>query len=196
MPLPSDLALTTIADGSSLVAAPVRDNFTDIQTAVNDLIGDFEDGGAAGEILTWDATFPGKWVASAASSVAPSVESIYAPAWTSTGTAPVLGNGTLAGSYVQWGPMVVAQVKLVVGSTTTFGSGFYSVSVPVATTLTDQYGAGSCWLSGGNSPQMLRWRSDGTIYLNQLAVSLISPTSPITFASGSELDLNIAYLVA
>jgi len=36
--LPSSLALTTIADGSARVAAPVRNNYSAIQTAVNALI--------------------------------------------------------------------------------------------------------------------------------------------------------------
>lgn len=50
-PVPDLLALTSIADGSPRNAAPVRNNFSAIQTAVNALktaIG----GGAAGQVLT------------------------------------------------------------------------------------------------------------------------------------------------
>lgn len=48
MSLPSSLSLTSIDNGSSLASAPVRDNFTDIQTTVNDVIT--AAGGGGGEI--------------------------------------------------------------------------------------------------------------------------------------------------
>lgn len=62
MTLPNTVALTTIADGSSLVASPVRNNFSDVQTAVNGLISDLDDGAIDGDALVWDAT-NSKWTA-------------------------------------------------------------------------------------------------------------------------------------
>lgn len=67
MSLPNTIALTTIADGSSLTASPVRNNFSDVQTAVNGLISDLDDGAIDGDALIWDAT-NSKW--SAASKLA------------------------------------------------------------------------------------------------------------------------------
>jgi hypothetical protein len=55
----------------------------------------------------------------------------YTPTWTSTGTAPALGNGTLTGRYKQIGKLVTVKIKIVFGSTTTFGTGGYLFSLPV-----------------------------------------------------------------
>lgn len=62
MSLPNTIALTSIADGSSLTASPVRNNFSDVQTAVNGLISDLDDGALDGDALVWDAT-NSKWIA-------------------------------------------------------------------------------------------------------------------------------------
>ena len=56
----------------------------------------------------------------------------YTPTWTSAGTAPVLGNGTLIGAYIQIEHFVVARVTLTMGSTTTYGTGNYYFSLPVS----------------------------------------------------------------
>lgn len=49
--LPNDLALTSIADGSAVVASPLRNNFADVQTDVNALVAALS-GGAPGQVLT------------------------------------------------------------------------------------------------------------------------------------------------
>jgi hypothetical protein len=56
----------------------------------------------------------------------------YTPTWSSTGTAPALGNGTLTGRWVQFGKTVHFFVRLTMGSTTTFGTGAYFLTVPTA----------------------------------------------------------------
>lgn len=53
-------------------------------------------------------------------------------AWTSSGTAPAIGNGVRTGRYVQVGKRVTFQWKILFGSTTTFGTGVYGFSLPVA----------------------------------------------------------------
>ena len=53
----------------------------------------------------------------------------FTPAWKSTGTAPALGNGTITGRYVQVGKYVTYSGKLTMGSTTTFGTGVYQISL-------------------------------------------------------------------
>ena len=59
--LPSSLALTNISDGSTATAAPVRNNFSAIQTAVNALITALS-GGTAGQTIVYsdaDTIAPG-----------------------------------------------------------------------------------------------------------------------------------------
>lgn len=46
---------------------------------------------------------------------------VYTPTWTHTNsTDPVIGNGTLIGHAARWGGMAIAQIRLAIGSTTTF----------------------------------------------------------------------------
>lgn len=54
----------------------------------------------------------------------------YTPAWTATTTNPVLNNGTIVSAYSQIGKVVNFRIRLVMGSTTTFGSGTYTFSLP------------------------------------------------------------------
>ena len=57
--------------------------------------------------------------------------STYTPTWASTGTQPVIGNGTLAGRYKQQGKVVHYEVLMIAGTTTTFGTGTWTFSLPV-----------------------------------------------------------------
>jgi hypothetical protein len=49
-PIPDQIALAVIADGSPRIAAPVRNNYSAVQAAVNELIAALE-GGSAGQVL-------------------------------------------------------------------------------------------------------------------------------------------------
>lgn len=54
----------------------------------------------------------------------------YTPTWASSGTQPVLGNGSITGSYDRNGKDIHAYGQLVIGSTTTFGTGVYQFGLP------------------------------------------------------------------
>jgi len=56
----------------------------------------------------------------------------YVPVWRSSGTAPAIGNGSLTGRFMQVGKTVFFSIHFVAGSTTTFGTGNYTVTLPVA----------------------------------------------------------------
>lgn len=55
----------------------------------------------------------------------------WTPAWTNTGTANVLGNGTLTGRLVSANKRVEFQITLTWGSTTVSGNGNWVFSLPV-----------------------------------------------------------------
>ena len=55
----------------------------------------------------------------------------YAPVWTAATTNPVIGNGTITGAYIQAGKFIVWRFAIISGTTTTYGSGNYSISLPV-----------------------------------------------------------------
>ena len=114
----------------------------------------------------------------------------YTPTWTSTGTAPALGNGTLTGSYSQIGKRVFFQLNLNAGSTTTFGTGSYIFSLPVSITgglCTSSVftHAGSVYLGEAN----VNTGSTFTILTQPAAgaSAFMGATSPATWASGDSL---------
>jgi hypothetical protein len=67
------------------------------------------------------------------SSTAATAWTSYTPVWSSSGSAPGLGNGTLTGAYVQVGKIVHFRIRLRAGSTTTFGTGSFRFTLPVET---------------------------------------------------------------
>lgn len=56
----------------------------------------------------------------------------YTLSWTAVTTAPSIGNGSLIGNYSQIGKVVNWRIRFVAGSTTTFGTGAWRFSLPVA----------------------------------------------------------------
>lgn len=56
----------------------------------------------------------------------------YTPTWTATGTPPTLGNGTISGRYRRSGRLIVFEAELVIGSTSSGGTGSYTLVAPVA----------------------------------------------------------------
>jgi hypothetical protein len=125
----------------------------------------------------------------------------YTPTWTSTSTAPAIGNGTLTGRYMKIGRTVIVEINLIAGSTTTFGTGNYSFSLPVQ--------AASSGLAIPGSAQLLgldRW--SGTTIISSGATTIspfvpisatntrsdfITNTRPETLASGAQIRLLAIY---
>lgn len=57
--------------------------------------------------------------------------SSYTPTWASSGTQPAFGNATVTARYAQLGKFVHVAISIQFGSTSTFGTGNYTLSVPV-----------------------------------------------------------------
>ncbi|GAA3769470.1 hypothetical protein ACFS5L_36385 [Streptomyces phyllanthi] len=55
----------------------------------------------------------------------------YTPAWTAETTNPAIGNGTLTGKYALVGKVCHFSALVTFGSTTAYGSGAYSLGLPV-----------------------------------------------------------------
>lgn len=62
--------------------------------------------------------------------------SSYTPTWTGSTTNPVLGNGTMVGRYNQVGKTVNGDITIVGGTTTTWGSGTWNLTLPTNTATT------------------------------------------------------------
>jgi len=55
---------------------------------------------------------------------------LYTPTWTATTTNPSLGNGSIVGYWKKSGESLSCIIRLITGTTTTFGSGFYRFGIP------------------------------------------------------------------
>lgn len=63
----------------------------------------------------------------------------YTPSWTASTTNPAIGNGTITGRYqVIGGTTCHFYVKITMGTTTTYGTGYWIVSLPVTAAVVDQ----------------------------------------------------------
>lgn len=123
----------------------------------------------------------------------------YTPAWTGASSDPAIGDGSLTGYYTRHGRMITAAVRLVIGSTTTFGSGAWSFSLPFtpAPTLA-QVGQAYVLDSGTNyRTGSVRTTTDSSGKCQVIIDSdsaVIDSGRPMTWANGDELHFSITYL--
>lgn len=129
----------------------------------------------------------------------------YTPTWTASGTNPVLGNGTLIGKYALIGKTCHGHINLVMGSTTTYGSGIWSWALPAASANDGTTRIGSAhMLSGG-------YRASGDIVIspNASTASIYFPasvtdtrlsganaTTPITWSQTDQIRVTFTYETA
>ena len=115
----------------------------------------------------------------------------YTPTWTATTTNPSIGDGTLSGRYTVIGKLVVLNIRMVAGSTTTFGSGEWNFSLPIA--ASSAYGAfsakildfGIAWYNSVG-----KFASTTSIYIPP-----VSATYPMTWGVNDLLELSMNYEV-
>lgn len=119
----------------------------------------------------------------------------WTPSWTATSVNPAIGNGTITGKYINvGGKLVVFSARIVAGSTTTYGTGNYILSLPqtadtnfpglISMFATDS-SAGSAIYNGAGyidtSTTMLM------LTQHESAAGNYTPTSPITFAQSDRI---------
>jgi hypothetical protein len=124
--------------------------------------------------------------------------SSYTVTWTGSTSNPVLGDGTLTGRYKTIGKTVFMQLRLQIGSSTSFGSGAWRFSLPVnafsgtavvlSATFLDN---GTQWYSGVANTE---YDSDVT-YIVALTPSsgAVGPTTPFSWASTDSLVIAGSY---
>ncbi|PAZ15689.1 hypothetical protein CLM62_12900 [Streptomyces sp. SA15] len=128
----------------------------------------------------------------------------YTPVWTASTTNPVLDNGTLIGRYMKIGRTVYFHINLTTGSLTTYGSGVYSFSLPVASANAGATMIGNAHLLAGS-----RWNGQLVISANATTTSPFFPTNstttstqqqtatiPATLAAGHQLRMTGMYEAA
>jgi len=127
----------------------------------------------------------------------------YTPTWTANTTNPVLGNGTIVGAYAQIGKVVNFRIVLTMGSTTTFGSGFYSFGVPVtsAAGATGAYSTIGSVVAFDTSANLMYEAqpilfSTTTVILRYQNSGLFTNTAPTTFANTDIITIQGTYQAA
>ena len=74
----------------------------------------------------------------------------YSPTWTTSGTQPSIGNGTLTGRYIKIGRLVFCKIFFQAGSSTTFGTGGWLFALPFNNSTVDyptgHHTVGECYL--------------------------------------------------
>ncbi|TQS29124.1 hypothetical protein [Microbispora sp. KK1-11] len=142
----------------------------------------------------WDAEVYQKWVDLYAGWTA------YTPTWsTSNATQPSVGNGTLTGAYRAVGKTVFFRLRFQAGSTTTFGDGLWSFSLPVGYAPTAVQAAPGvaigpssarypigCYLTSGNGVYRMPVNGSGGIRTN------LGATVDVPFEWGSGHQIIIA----
>lgn len=126
----------------------------------------------------------------------------YTVTWTSSGTQPAIGNGTSAGNYRITDRGFEWRLRIVSGSTTTYGTGTYTFTIPfTAATFTN--GNYPCFgslvdISAGTAYVLILNTGTGGSSVSPFSngATGVTATSPITLATGDIFSLTGTALLA
>ena len=121
-------------------------------------------------------------------------------AWSTSGTQPVLGNGTLTGTYSRKGTEIIFRGKIVSGTTTTFGTNEWSFLLPVtASSATGNNGGGSATATVAGLYYIGSPSLNGTTQVTITGYATatgFSTSIPAAWASGNVLNFTVQYIAA
>lgn len=120
----------------------------------------------------------------------------FTPVWTTTGTAPAFGNADVRCVYTREGGEIRAKYFIKFGSTTTFGTGSYNFSVPVArlTGGTTDY-VGSAFIKDRSAVSRTLFSVGSDAIALYASAAPVAATSPIAWASGDLFVIEISYRI-
>lgn len=144
------------------------------------------------------------WTADIANQIGAAWET-YTPTWTSTGTPPALGNGTLDGYYWRINKTVGVQIRFIAGGTTTFGTGRYRWALPVtASSAKPAYqivGIGRYRDASASVTAITAasFYDTDTAFISMMVAAtndFAEATNPVTWANGDTIQLSFTYQAA
>lgn len=120
------------------------------------------------------------------------------PTWTGSITNPAIGNGTLSGTYVKIGRLVHFDLLMQTGSTTTYGSGVWSFTLPFTAASTGGAGTVSGFDAGtANRVGAVQILTTTTIgFVSDAGGNNWGQLIPHTWANGDYLKASITYVAA
>jgi len=116
----------------------------------------------------------------------------YTPNWTTAGTAPALGNGTLTGKFYMQNKWVYASINLTAGSTTTFGTGLWKFDLPIAASAVFALSARAD--DSGTAPYVMGAYTSGSYTYPLYGNNYITNTAPFTWTTGDQISVSGMYL--
>ena len=128
---------------------------------------------------------PGAWTA-------------YTPTWAGATTNPVIGNGSVKGAYSVIGSTCHFWINVVFGTTTTFGSGVYTITLPILpNTNTNRLSFGG-WIFQGGLYNIIGHANNSTTmqmyYINNGSTSQVTnvgPLNPVTLTASTANSITV-----
>jgi hypothetical protein len=123
----------------------------------------------------------------------------YTPTWTTTGTAPSLGNGTWDARSVKIGKTVHFTIALTWGSTTNGGTGGWRITLPYTPRLSRVTFYGEALDTGVSArPAAAVWETATGAFLSivtqsDTAQAAVTATAPFTWGTGDRLYIGGTY---
>lgn len=120
----------------------------------------------------------------------------YTPTLTAAGTAPVLGNGTLTGTYHRAGSAIFYRIELTLGSTTTLGTSELRFGLPIARVSGGTIEVGGVIGDDSGTRYTAIAQIPGAVgYLRMMrdTSGLFTATSPVTWATGDTIRVSGQY---
>lgn len=131
----------------------------------------------------------------------PSTSVSYSTTWAGAGGNPAIVNGSITAVYRRVGGLVAFHIKVTAGSSTTYGSGLYSLTLPVSPAYDGMTFNGAIYDTSGGALYLLRGRNTGTtvnLYHHSVSTAGLAAqttaTAPVTLASGDSIELSGTYL--
>lgn len=131
----------------------------------------------------------------------PAVSTAYTTTWEGASSSPAIGNGTIVSYYRRVGGLVAFYIKVTAGSSTTFGSGLLSLTLPVTPAYDGQVFTGGIFDSSGGALYPIQGRNTGTtanLYHHSVSTAGLAAqttaTAPVTLASGDTIELSGVYM--
>jgi hypothetical protein len=116
----------------------------------------------------------------------------YVSTWAGSTTNPVIGNGSIVAAAVLANKMIDFRIAVNFGTSTTFGSGAYTLTLPSAPVAGQRFEFGG-WIFQGGSFYKISGHAKDTTTLNLFyisngttsQVSSMTPTGPVTLTAAS-----------
>ena len=122
----------------------------------------------------------------------------YTPTWTGTSN-PSIGNGVLTGRYLRLGKTIICTIVMQMGSTTTYGSGTWTITLPVESVWASQTNVsmGSAHLFDTSATARKTGQvfnvGQSTVRIVTDSATLVGTAVPWTWATGDVLSLDLVY---